>query len=456
MRHPMAYIIPIIFVSLFWLGMTPVPARMPTHSASFDTLAHEYTDAYLGLDVPPLTVSWADNMSAEFKAAPKLDAQKKFFTDMQARLAMVEPQHLNACQTINHQILRYETRLNLARLPIAQAYVDNPPTSQSDLGYASFPQGQDWYDWYLQKWLSTNITPNEIMAFGQREVSKALAELAKLEADIIASGTAKNIAEFIKTKSTRYDNETSILAAFKDRQSRIEQNLDKLFVAYDIAPIGIKPNTNPAMARAPGYYTPPDFYYGWDGASYRAQDTDYLYLHEGVPGHHFQFQIADKYKSCTFIMPQIFYSTFAEGWAAYVETLGAELGVYDSFETRLGAIDWNLIRSARTYLDVAINHRGWSNAQAHTYWRENLPAHLADLAAREIKRMRDWPAQVITYKVGADAILRLKASEQKRLGKDFDIRKFHDTLLRIGPIPIEILDDAYTALDAALDGVSHD
>jgi len=443
----MTYIAPLIFASLMWLSMTPVPSLVPTQSAAFDELARDYTDGYESLSIPPLAASWKTNMAAELNSAAKHSDQKLFFADMQTRFSKVRPEKLSVCQQINHKILVYETHLNLERLPTAQAYAANPPSAPSDLGYSSFAQGQSWYVWYLQKWLSTDITPNAIMAFGENEVSKGLSDLFKLEADIIASGEAGSLAEFIETRSTSYSSKAETLAAFQARKSIISNNLDKLFMPYDIAPIGIKPNTNPAMARAPGYYTPPDFYYGWNGTSYRAQDTDFLYLHEGVPGHHFQFQIADKYKTCTFIMPQIFYSAFAEGWAAYVETLGTELGVYGSFETRLGAIDWNLIRSARVYLDVAINHHGWSDEQAQAYWQDKLPPHLHRLAAREIKRMRDWPAQVITYKVGADAILRLKASEQTRLGKNFDIREFHDTLLRMGPVPLEILESSYAALN---------
>jgi Bacterial protein of unknown function (DUF885) len=463
MKHPMAFIAPFIFVLLMGLSMTPFPvpnpsAPNPSQSKLFDALAQEYTDTYKLLDVPPLELSWKANMTAELKGAAQHKGQEKFFREMQNRLRAFDAKTLNTCQNINRKILSYETQLNLARLPIAQKYAQNPPANLSDLGTASFAQGRDrqwrdwqgrdWYEWYLKKWLTTDMTPRDIQTFGEVEIDKGLANLAKLEADIVASGAATSIAEFIETKSTSYGDDATILAAFNARQTRISQNIDRLFMPYDIIPLGIKPNTNPAMIAVPGYYSPPDFYYSWDGKSYRAQDTDFLYMHEGVPGHHFQSQIADKYNICTFIMPQIFYLTFAEGWAAYVETLGTDLGVYDSFETRLGAIDWNLIRSVRTYLDVAINRDGWNDDRAKAYWQGALPPHLHKFAPREIKRMRDWPAQVITYKVGADAILKLKAKEQQRLGKDFDIRKFHDTLLRMGPVPLDILEEAYTTLVA--------
>ena len=445
----MTYIIPIIFGALFWLSTLPVPMLAKQHSATFDELALDYKLRYKKLGIAPLVTPWKTNLRAEQNSSKTYDEQEKFFVEMSTALKTVNPQNLNTCQRINYEILAYEIGINQQRLPIGRAYFQNAPIIFSDTGLSSVPQGQEWYNWYLHKWLTTEMEPDAIMAFGEDEIKKGLADLTVLTSDIITSGTAFSLAEFIKEKTTHYPNKETTLAAFKIRKSQVQHNLSSLFMPYDIAPLNIKANTNPAMARAPGYYTPPNFYYGWNGTSYRAQDTDFLYLHEGIPGHHFQFQIAAKYESCTFIMPQIFYSAFAEGWAAYVETLGGELGVYDSFETRLGAIDWNLIRSVRVYLDVAINYHGWSDKQAHNYWEEKLPPHLKNLAAREIKRMRDWPAQVITYKVGEHAILRLKASEQKRLGDAFNIRKFHDTLLRMGPVPLSLLNESYTALSKA-------
>jgi uncharacterized protein (DUF885 family) len=451
MKHPMFYILPVILGLLTWGSMAEIPTKHPIPAVIFSDLATAYTQQYQDLDIPPLSASWSVNLDAERKAAGKYNDQEIFFRDMATQFGTINPKDLNTCQYINYRILSYETDLNLARLPIAKAYAKSPSTvtpNQNIQGLAHVPHGRDWYIWYLQKWLATDITPDDIMAFGEREIADAMADLARLEADITASNTATNLTDFIENKATSYQDNTAIKSAYTQVQSRVEQNLHKLFKPYDIGPINIKANANPQMARAPGYYIPPTFFYGWDGTSYRAQDTDFLFIHEGIPGHHFQIQIADNYNICTFTMPDIFYSAFAEGWAAYVETLGPELGLYANFETRLGAIDWDLIRSTRVYLDVAINYLGWSDTQAQAYWQEKLPPHLHTLAAREIKRMRDWPAQVITYKVGADAILKLRDQEKERLGDNFDIRVFHDKLLRLGPVPLSIMKDVFAHIPA--------
>jgi uncharacterized protein (DUF885 family) len=166
--------------------------------------------------------------------------------------------------------------------------------------------------------------------------------------------------------------------------------------------------------------------------------VDMLLLHESTPGHHFQSHYAAQAKGCPAVLPPVFYSAFAEGWSAYVEEFGRELGVYRQPSDELGAVEWDLVRSIRVVLDVGINYEGWSEQQAHAYWREQLPM-LPQLAEREITRVRNWPVQAITYKYGSAVIRQLRAAEQARLGSAFDIRTFHDTLLRNGSLPMAVL-----------------
>jgi uncharacterized protein (DUF885 family) len=437
----MLFLAPLIFVLLFWLSTIPVP--QPVQGENFEAISAEYIEKVPSLDIPGNALSWKTNLTNEIENAERHDEQKAYFTHLLDRMENIESGQLGLCQRLEYDLIKYETRLNLERIGTFDQIAEIESPFDELHGIHALPNGPEYYHWYLRKWLTSDIGPDEIAAFGEAEIANGLAELTALEDDIIGSGVATSLQTFINGDGQSYGLEADVLSAFDRRRDQVEAALGSNFKSYDIAAISIKPNTNPAMARAPGYYRNSTFFFTWDGASYPKKEIDYLYMHEAVPGHHFQTQIAMRYRACSTTLPVQFYSAYAEGWAAYIETLGAELSAYNDFATRQGAIDWNLIRSIRVYLDVAINYHGWSVEQATAYWTETMPPHLHGLAAREIKRMQDWPAQVITYKVGAKAILDLREKERARLGDQFDIRTFHDRILRMGPVPLDILEQTY-------------
>ena len=106
----------------------------------------------------------------------------------------------------------------------------------------------------------------------------------------------------------------------------------------------------------------------------------------------------------------------------------------------LGKLEWDLIRSVRVVLDIGLNYYGWTEEEALDYWKENI-INQDEKAMREINRMKRWPAQVLTYKVGAAKILEIKEKMQEQQGDDFDIKKFHDKILKAGPVPLHLLEN---------------
>lgn len=127
-----------------------------------------------------------------------------------------------------------------------------------------------------------------------------------------------------------------------------------------------------------------------------------------------------------------------ERTGAYAEDLGNDLSMYDDIYQQLGKWEWDLVRSARLVLDVGLNYEGWTRKQALAFWHQNI-RNQDDIAEREIDRMLRWPAQVISYKVGEQEILRLKKQAQDSEGEDFDIRKFHMQVLEHGSLPLDVL-----------------
>jgi len=135
------------------------------------------------------------------------------------------------------------------------------------------------------------------------------------------------------------------------------------------------------------------------------------------------------------VQKQFYYLGLSEGWAAYTEELGKQLGVYKTPYDELGKWEWDIVRSVRVPMEVGINYYGWTDEQALAFWKKNITGQ-DDIAMREIARVKRWPAQSITYKYGALQIMQWKATLQKREGKRFDIKQFHDKILQHGSLPI--------------------
>jgi uncharacterized protein (DUF885 family) len=167
---------------------------------------------------------------------------------------------------------------------------------------------------------------------------------------------------------------------------------------------------------------------------YNRRQVDWLFIHEAVPGHHYQSSIAAATKLSP-VQELFFYYGFVEGWGAYAEYLGKELGAYQTPYDELGKWEWDLVRSVRVPLDVGLNYYGLTDEQALDFWKKNIRGQ-DDIAMREIARMRRWPAQVVTYKYGAAQIMNWKAGLQKKEGSHFDIKAFHDRVLNHGSLPL--------------------
>jgi len=201
-------------------------------------------------------------------------------------------------------------------------------------------------------------------------------------------------------KSRQFTNDKNTLAWFKSQQDVVWTNLPLLFtINDDVNKAAIENSDRGSSFPVPGYYDPPSeiFYFNQFKDYYEGRQADWLLLHEATPGHHYQITSAQLNPLCQQRLPGISYSAYTEGWAAYAETLGDQLGLYQSLEAKLAAIEWNMVRSARVVLDVAIHGYGWSDEEALNYWFQHVRSQ-RDIAEREIARMRRWPAQVVTYK----------------------------------------------------------
>jgi uncharacterized protein (DUF885 family) len=280
-------------------------------------------------------------------------------------------------------------------------------------------------------------------ALGHREVSRAGREIAA-----IRQATGMDSAAFYRhlaDASFLLSDRTAVAAAFARTDSIIRQHLTAFTGPVYVAPVpavewpGADDRTPPAryLTGADNEYGRPVFQYNFRDGQFNSRAVEWLYLHEAIPGHHLQATLAGRYPSGG--LQQLFrYPGNFEGWASYVEYYGADLGLYRDPYSLLGKWEWDLVRSARLVIDAGIHYHGWNRQHALGYWRKTIPGQ-DGIAMREIGRVTAWPAQVLSYKAGADCIMQLRRQTEARYGTRFDAARFHRAFLSFGNRPLEVI-----------------
>jgi uncharacterized protein (DUF885 family) len=164
-----------------------------------------------------------------------------------------------------------------------------------------------------------------------------------------------------------------------------------------------------------------------------------IYLHEAVPGHHYQNALAQEATGLPRFRRFGWDTAYGEGWALYAETLGSQLGLYQDPASRFGALTLELWRAARLVVDTGVHARRWTRAQALEYLRENTALGEADVEA-EVDRYIAWPGQALAYKVGQLEIEKLRRDAEQALGARFDVRRFHEQVVGGGSLPLPVLE----------------
>jgi prolyl oligopeptidase len=164
-----------------------------------------------------------------------------------------------------------------------------------------------------------------------------------------------------------------------------------------------------------------------------------LTLHEAVPGHHLQIALALEMPELPAFRKNGEFTAYTEGWGLYSESLGSDLGLYETPYYRYGQLTYEMWRAVRLVVDTGMHSLGWSRQQAIEYFKENTSKTDHDIIA-EVDRYISWPGQALAYKIGQMKILELRARAKKELGDRFDVRAFHDAVLETGSVPLDVLD----------------
>ncbi|WP_128331941.1 DUF885 family protein [Apibacter sp. HY039] len=330
------------------------------------------------------------------------------------------------------------------------------PHSRKSIGYNSLPAGNTMYLYWVKYWTTTNKTPEEFYQAGLKQVDSLKNEMNKVRLQIGFEGSLKDFLLYVKTdpKARPYTTPKQILDEFNSILFKIEPQLKLLFnktpkTAFEIRQTE-KFRENTASAE---YYQgtadgsrPGVFYMPIPDATQFnvTSGMESLFLHEAIPGHHYQVSLQQENTSLPKFMRFGWIGSYGEGWALYCESLGPELGLYTDPYQKLGSLSDDMLRAVRLVIDTGIHTRNMSREQAIEYFLDHV-AYNRNEAVAEVERYISYPAQALSYKAGSMKIQELKNKYRKILGNRFSISEFHDELLSSGCLPLNVLEKKMSA-----------
>jgi len=398
---------------------------------NFDQFSVDFVTGYQSLHLPDLELSYYNGLR-HIQSEDSVQRQVTFFNSVKSQLLTYKESELTPSQKTDYKLIRYETDLNLERVTLEQQWLRNRQAQIPADGIITVPNGKAWYAYLLKRWVGNDVTPDQIYQFGLGEVKRVQGHI-----EAVRKETGLGEDEFYKhlnDSSFFTSDPKEVQRSFEHTKAVVFSNLHKLFSDTVVPALKIMRGETKQLAQTPGYYNNNTFYYNLFDKPYNKRQYDWLFIHESVPGHHYQSCIAAKRK-VSGVQQLFFYYGFAEGWGAYAEELGKPLGAYKTPYDELGKWEWDIVRSVRVPLDVGLNYYGWTDKQALDFWKKNIRGQ-DNIAMREIARIHRWPAQVVTYKYGALQIMQWREELKKKQGAKFNIKNFHDRVLDHGTLPL--------------------
>ena len=326
---------------------------------------------------------------------------------------------------------------------------DYLPAARTTVGWSDLPEGAAWYRWRIRGSTTMDLPPEQIHELGLQEVARIRAEMLGVKQQVGFQGDLDAFFKYLEDDPRFYfTSEQELLDAYRDVKRRIDALLPQLFSDFPKADYEIKPVEPFRAASAAGasYQSPsadgtrPGIFY-INTHNLRAQPRfglETLSLHEAAPGHHFQIAIQQELTGLPRFRRFNNYTSYAEGWALYAESIGKELGLFTDPYQWYGRLSDEMLRAMRLVVDTGMHAKGWSREQAIRYMLDNSSMAESDVTA-EVERYIVWPGQALGYKLGQLHITALRARAQAGLGTKFDVREFHSQVLRDGALPMDVL-----------------
>ncbi|MEE9167848.1 MAG: DUF885 domain-containing protein [Candidatus Neomarinimicrobiota bacterium] len=329
---------------------------------------------------------------------------------------------------------------------------DYLPAARDEIAISEIPNGSEYYDFLVRHHTTTDLSAKEIHEIGVEEVKRIRGEMKKIIGEVNFQGSFDDFIEFLRTDPQFYfTSRDELLAGYRDICKRADPELTKLFGILPRTPYGVMAMPEYQAPAAPtAYYHPPSANgsragYFWVNTYLLEVRPKYemeaLALHEAVPGHHLQIALAMELEETPEFRKQGGFTAFVEGWGLYAESLGEKIGFYEDPYSKFGQLTYEMWRACRLVVDTGMHAFGWSRQKAIDFMKKNSAKTEHDIEV-EIDRYIAWPGQALAYKIGELKIKELRRVAKESLGTEFDIREFHDVVLRNGALPLDLLEDA--------------
>jgi uncharacterized protein (DUF885 family) len=373
-------------------------------------------------------------------SADALDEQHRFFFQQQELLKQFDARELTEAEQQDLAHIRYEVAFHLDRIALERQWV-LAGRKIPQAGLYDLKDHERWYSHFIKKFCSTETTPEEVLAFGKKEVARVRQEMDQIR---MAMGfrDQDSFIKHLQHDSFYITDKTKLLQVLAATDSTVRTHLPGFIGNAGVPPV------HPMEWPDAGPFTPPGMYlnrnstaYGKDvfqfnfyNRRFNRRAVAWLYMHEAIPGHHLQSSLRkDNALQELFLYPGNF-----EGWACYVEYLGKDFGLYRDPYSDYGRLEWDLVRSGRLVLDAGIHYLGWTREQALAWWKEHIPGQ-DEIAEREITRVTNWCGQALSYKIGAETIRQMK-NEWVAAHPGQPLKEFYLWYLQAGMRPLAIME----------------
>jgi uncharacterized protein (DUF885 family) len=325
------------------------------------------------------------------------------------------------------------------------------PACRETSGIGVLPNGKETYNYLIKLHTTTTMTADEIHELGKSEVARILIEMEDAKNKIGFKGDIKAFFEFIRNSPEQmpFTDPQQVIDNFNGIKERINETLNQVFELKPKADFVVRRTEAFREASASAEYVPGTkdasrsgiFYVPIpDVRKYNKYSDEALFLHEAVPGHHYQLSLQQENTELPeFLHPESM-GVFVEGWALYAESLGTELGLYEDPIQYFGMLSMEMHRAIRLVVDTGIHSKGWTREEAIQYSLDN-EAESEESVIAEIERYMATPGQALSYKIGQLKIRELRTRAETKLGSRFSIREFHNQVLNSGSLPLVLLEE---------------
>jgi len=377
-------------------------------------------------------------------------SQSPFFSPFQSIPESIAGGEKSELLATAEQVISSEVIPSFQRLYdfFQQEYI---PGARKTLGASDLPDGERFYQAQIQKYVTLDMSAAEIHRIGQEQVSRIRGEMDAIIEEVAFDGDFAAFLQFLRTDPQFYAKTPKELLAFASYYAKkIDGRLPMIIGHLPRQPYGVAPVPEeiapfytagryvsaPSEAHRGGYY--------W--VNTYALESRPLYaipaltLHEGAPGHHIQGALAMEQQDQPPFRRYDYISAYGEGWGLYSEKLGLEMDIYETPYEHFGRLTYEMWRACRLVIDTGIHSMGWTREQAQNFLASNTALSIHEVTT-EIDRYISWPGQALSYKLGEYTIWKLRARAEQDLGDSFDVRDFHDFILSLGSVPLDVLSE---------------